>query len=85
VYYQTILLIKGRAPVLIGLMAFNLQGQKITGGIMRCKNSHFRLKNGYFFRTQRKYMQNSQTSQGYIFLILQQFTTKLCNFSVFLV
>ena len=80
VYYQTILLIKGRAPVLNGLMAFKLQRQKNTGGIMRGKNNHFRLKNGYFSRTQRKYIQNLRTSQDYIFLMLQQFTTKLCNF-----
>ena len=33
------------------------------------------------FRTQYKSVQNSQTLQGYIFLILQHFATKLCNFS----
>ena len=38
---------------------------------MRGKNNHFRLKNGYFSRTQRKYIQNLRTSQGYIFLMLQ--------------
>jgi uncharacterized protein YbcV (DUF1398 family) len=30
-----------------------------------------------------KYIQNLRTSQGYIFLILQQFATKLCNFTHF--
>ena len=67
-------------PVLNGLMAFKLQRQKNTGRIMRGKNNLFRLKNDYFPRTQRKYIQNLRTSQGYIFLMLQQFTTKLCNF-----
>jgi hypothetical protein len=32
---------------------------------------------------QIQYIQNLQTSQGYIFLILQQFATKLCNFTHF--
>ena len=30
-----------------------------------------------------KYIQNSQTSQGYIFNILQHFATKPCNFANF--
>jgi hypothetical protein len=42
--------------------------------ITRSKNNHVRLKNGYFSRA---------NSQGYIFLILQHFATKLCNFTHF--
>jgi hypothetical protein len=80
VYYQTILLIKAREPALNELTTFKLQGQKITSSITRGKNNHFRLKNGYFSRTQRKYIQNLQTSLGYIFLMLQQCTAELCNF-----
>ena len=47
--------------------------------IKRGKNNHLQLKNGYFSRVQCKYIQNLRTSQGHIFLILQQFATKLCN------
>jgi hypothetical protein len=34
-------------------------------------------------RTQYKLIQNLQISQGYIFLILQHFATKLCSFTNF--
>ena len=47
--------------------------------ITRGKNNHLRLKNGYFSLAQCKYIQHLRTSQGHIFLILQQFATKLCN------
>jgi hypothetical protein len=36
-------------------------------------------ENGSNFRTQYKSIQNLQTLQGYIFRILQHFSTKLCN------
>jgi hypothetical protein len=42
---------------------------------------HFRLKNGNNF--QYKHSENMQTSQGYIFCILQHFVTKFCNFTDF--
>jgi hypothetical protein len=35
------------------------------------------------FRTPYRSIQNFQTLQGYIFRILQHFTTKLCNFTHF--
>jgi hypothetical protein len=35
------------------------------------------------FHARNKYKQNLRTSQGYIFLILRQFATKLCNFTHF--
>jgi hypothetical protein len=41
------------------------------------------IKNGYFSQAECKYIQNLGTSQGYIFLILQHFATKLCNFTHF--
>jgi hypothetical protein len=34
-------------------------------------------------RTQYKSIQNLQTLEGYIFHILQHFTTKICNFTNF--
>ena len=40
-------------------------------------------KNGNFVRAYYKYIQNLQTSQGYIFRILQHFANKLCNSSNF--
>jgi hypothetical protein len=52
--------------------------------ITRGKNNHFPLKNGYFSRAYKcKYIQNLRTSQGYIFLILQQFPEP--NFSILLI
>ena len=53
--------------------------------VLRGQNLPFlpqhQLKNGNIFHAQYKYIQNSQTSQGYIFRILQHFATKLCNFT----
>jgi hypothetical protein len=40
---------------------------------------HIWAENGSRFRTQHKSIQNLQTLQGYIFRILQNFATKLCN------
>jgi hypothetical protein len=36
---------------------------------------------GYFYRAQYKYIQNLQTSQGYIFFILQHLATNLSSFT----
>ena len=48
----------------------------------RCEiDTNMHRENGINFQCViQKYVQNSQPLQGYIFLILQHFTTKLCNF-----
>jgi p-aminobenzoyl-glutamate transporter AbgT len=44
---------------------------------------HFRLKMVTISARKYKHIQNMQTSQGYIFRILQHFVTKFCNFTNF--
>jgi hypothetical protein len=44
---------------------------------------HIWAESGAFSRAWYKLIQNLQISQGYIFRILQQFATKLCNFTNF--
>ncbi len=53
--------------------------------VLRTKNRyHYRKKGINFLCVIRiEKIQNLQTSQGYIFHILQHFTTKLCNFTKF--
>ncbi len=41
------------------------------------------FSNGEFFRTLYKNIQNLPNTIGHIFLILQYFATKLCNFTKF--
>jgi hypothetical protein len=51
--------------------------------IARGKMHHIWAESGAFSRAQYKLIQKLQISQGYIFLILQHFATKLCNFTNF--
>ena len=49
-----------------------------------CKGfNHFLLGRGYFSAPNTKNMQTLQTLYGYIFMILQVFPNKVCDFTVF--
>ena len=51
--------------------------------IKREKMHHIWAESDAFSRAQYKLIQNLQISYGSIFLILEHFTTKLCNFTNF--
>ena len=69
--------------VMCGKYSLTMFANFLCYRITRGNCYHFRLKNGNNLRTLYKNMENSRISHGYIFRILQDFATKVWNFTTF--